>query len=211
LGFLIVGLAVFAAILFTMIPDAYWARLTSADRISTDRSMGRRLAYVKVGWQAFLRNPFVGTGPGTFRHHFAVSNWSMHFKPEGLPTARAAHNAYLEILVGGGALGLLLFLTIIAAALYNYRRAILRFRALNQEDMASLSRAYMTSLLVMVLAGFMLSAEYHKYLWLGLGISGVAWNLAVRTPSRLEPGDRDLAAQSGNPGPWPQPPPPQDY
>ena len=101
----------FAGIIFTTViavtPPSYWERQVSLTKWQ-DSSIGRRQAYLIVGWQSFKEHPFLGSGTGTFRDLYSKSNYARVFAKEGSTTRRFAHNTYVEVLVGSGILGFLI-------------------------------------------------------------------------------------------------------
>lgn len=178
IGFLLMGtlLAITAAL--AVIPESYWERQKSVTQVATDRALGRRLSYYTVAWNAFVEAPIFGHGPDAFRHLFERSHYASAFHREGVSDKRAAHNAYLEILVGTGLVGLTLFTGLVLAAYRLFFKAMRKFRENGLEESASMVKAYMLSHTAMLLALGMLSAQHHKYFWLALGLSSVSMRLA---------------------------------
>ncbi len=80
-------------------------------------SVKARLNYWEGGVEAFLDNPIVGTGPGTFAIAYKER------KPEEAEMARLAHNDYLEQASDSGFIGFLAFLGwVIGSLAYLYWR-----------------------------------------------------------------------------------------
>ncbi len=154
-----------------LVPASYWERQKSVTNVEEERSLGRRMSYLDVAGPLFLANPILGSGPGTFRDHYEISRQAMEFSREGKTDRRAAHNAYLEVAVGTGLLGLIPFLLLIFVALRNFSRANHNFLAQNSFDMATLVRCYRICFIAFLLALLFLSAHFHKYFWLGLALS----------------------------------------
>ena len=141
-----------------------------------------------MGWDAFKQNPFLGSGPGTFRDIFSISNYARLFEREGGTNRRFAHNTYLEVLVGTGFMGLLIFFLILWRALRNFHLARRYFQLFNNEEMVSMIRAYQLSFISLLIYLLMFSNTYHKYLLLSFALSQVALRLSRNTPEgeRLE-------------------------
>jgi O-antigen ligase len=184
LGFImiLIPLAIGLSILLT--PSAYWERQRSIVRAESDFAIERRISYLYAGWEAFLKDPLLGTGPGTFKEVYATTKYAQHFSKEEKDFKRYAHNTYLEHLVGTGILGLVVFLVIVFLALRNFLRAHRNFLSRGDPDTGSWARAYTISFLSLLVYLFIFSDIYHKYLLLSLGLSQVALSLSLAGDSR---------------------------
>jgi O-antigen ligase len=91
---------------------------------------------------------------------------------------KVAHNVYLQVLAELGAVGLVLFLGLIAFVLRSVLRAARRFGALGDRSMEVLTRALLIALCGLLASAFFSSAIYSKQLWLllalGLAIGAMA-------------------------------------
>lgn len=67
-------------------------------------SGGERLFYWGMSLDLFMKNPILGSGPGSFRQNLLSLNNPLHTEPH-----KHAHNEYLTLLSQNGLIGLLLF------------------------------------------------------------------------------------------------------
>ncbi len=150
------------------VPDSFVDRIKSLSQgTQADAAMSRRAAYLKVGWQIFKEHPMLGTGTDTFKYNWFDSDISRYYEHE----MRYAHNTYMEVLVGSGIIGLILFLAILVRALANYSQSISIFRAHGDEKMASLATAYRISFIGIITYLLVLSAIEHKLFLLSLAFA----------------------------------------
>ncbi|MEE8574988.1 MAG: O-antigen ligase family protein [Thermodesulfobacteriota bacterium] len=176
LGFYLLMLVVIICAGLFVIPASYWERQGSVTN-TADRSIGRRLSYIIVGWDAFKDNPVLGTGPGTYMENYAKSNFSAGYAMGGTQR-RFAHNSYLEVLIGVGGLGLILFLSAMVIAFRNYLTARKTFRERGEVELASLIGSYMTAFLAFSLYFLILSTLYHKFFWTAIALSQAVLNFS---------------------------------
>jgi hypothetical protein len=192
-GFVIGAMAVALVAALVLVPGAYWERLGSLTRQDDDRSLGGRVSALNVGWEAFKENPVLGSGPGTLREKYAVSLFGLEYaKSEGV-TRRAAHNAYMEYLVGQGLVGFVLFAVVVLLTLRNFTLAGRTFRTAGRLRLASITSAYRLSFVSLLFAFFLLSCNYHKYFWLSLALSQLALRFAARPAAALGTGPEPVA------------------
>lgn len=171
---LVMGLvACIALSSFLFVPSSYWERQRSVVNVQSDHSIGRRVSYLHVGWDAFRESPLIGHGPGTFRYLYEISDYAALYQKEGFSNRRAAHNAYMEILVGTGMVGLGFFLTIVLVGLANFIRALRLFHKAHSMEWVSLTKAYLISYVTLLLSLMVLSAHHLKYLWVAFGLSTI--------------------------------------
>lgn len=172
------------------LPESYWDRLSSLVEANRDRSLGRRFSYLLVAWESFVKSPVIGHGPDTFPERYAESGYGLQFvtsKDEGVH--RHAHNTYLEVLIGSGLLGLLVFIGFFARIFLNFVEAARRFRDAGKPDQASLSRAYMLAFAGLSIYLLIISQITLKYIWLVAGVSWVLVRLARNTEPLPEAGE----------------------
>ena len=174
------GLVTAGLLVVLAIPGSYWERqrtLASAG----DPSIARRLSYVEVALFALAQRPVLGQGPGTFERIYSRSLSAQAFGGAS-DIERAAHNTYLEVLVGMGIPGLALLGLCILTGLGNFRRARKGCLEAGDRDMAALVTAYRTSFLSLLAYFVMLSSFTHKYFWMSLALSQVCANVFARAP-----------------------------
>jgi len=175
---LTVIITVIIAIIF--VPPEYWDRMKTITKTHADTSVGRRFSYLIMGWDAIKEHPVIGCGPGTFRDFYSLSAYAAQYTTELKHYWRSAHNSYLEIFVGTGALGFLSFLLLVLLAFRNFSKAKKHFKLKNNGLMASLTTAYRLSFVSMLLYYGMLGDIYHKYLWSSFALSQIAFNLSIK-------------------------------
>src|SRR4030042_4716919 len=128
---LITLIIIVAAVMF--IPISYWERQKSVTE-AADTAINRRISYLYAGWDAFKENPIIGSGPGTFTDTYAMSVYSLQYpKDESGERRYPAHNSYVEVLVGTGTIGFIVFGLIILLVLRNFHISKKRFQ-LNGEE-----------------------------------------------------------------------------
>ncbi|GAB7081717.1 O-antigen ligase family protein [Megalodesulfovibrio paquesii] len=174
-GFLGLGLAAAVLVLAVYVPDSYWERQKS---ISTgDTSIGARLSYVLFSWQSWQEHPLVGTGIGTFDRAYSFSEFAFTRGWKRLSrqdAQRDAHNTYLEVVVGMGTLGIIIFAGLLYLAWRNFDEAIQQSRKLQDPQFTQLIAAYRLSFLSLLAYFCLLSRLYSHYFWLCLALSTVA-------------------------------------
>ena len=173
-GALIVATMILGSYLIYRLPDTFlWSRLKTLSSSAEDTSLSRRSSYIKVGISAAIKNPLLGSGPGTFPFLYEKSEYAPQFASDYSDWKRSAHNTYLEILAGTGITGLLAFLSIIGLSFKNYysaQKKILIINAIQAEYIRILAYSFISFLTCFLF----LSNVYHKYIWFFLGLSVVA-------------------------------------
>ena len=81
-------------------------------------SSGIRVFYLKVTWGMFQQHPLIGNGVGAFRHYIH----DVQKYPNSIGDLWHAHNDYMGLAADTGAIGLLLYLLILACAMRNILR-----------------------------------------------------------------------------------------
>jgi O-antigen ligase len=184
LGFVALLISTIVLMIIFLIPFSYWERQKSVTHTKTDSAIGRRVSYLYVGWEAFKERPVIGSGLGTFRDIYANSSYARQFEIRGRTNRRPAHNTYIEVIIGTGILGLLIFITIIVLTFKNFHNAKKRFHLLGEKGMVSLIGAYRISFISIIAYSFLLSGPYKKYLWISLALSQVALTLSQETSEK---------------------------
>ncbi|MDP8218723.1 MAG: O-antigen ligase family protein [Candidatus Theseobacter exili] len=179
------------------VPASYWKRQKNMTAVRTDRSISRRLAYLKIGLDIFKKHPVIGNGPGTFGQYYSKSAYALHFanivKGEYRENQfkRAAHNTYLEVLTGTGIIGLFFYLLIIFVSLHNFYSAFKKAMCNNDRQLASIIQAYLVSFIALLFYMLFISYVSGKLLILCLAISSVAYKLT----SQNNPEEKDSTAK----------------
>jgi putative inorganic carbon (HCO3(-)) transporter len=184
-GFVTLFLLLGIIVAYISIPESYKYRIQTVTDVRTDASIGRRVSYLLVGKEAFMKKPLFGHGPGTFRDiysqssHARVFNYNRRLDPD--KNRRAAHNSYLEVIVGTGLLGSFIYMIILVIAFRNFNTAKAIFHKNARPDMVSITNAYQYCFFAVLVGFLFLSGNYHKYFWLSLALSQVALTIAKQT------------------------------
>ncbi|VVO06585.1 O-antigen ligase family protein [Pseudomonas fluorescens] len=190
LGFAMLGIAIVIPLAIYAMPAGYIKRIQSLSMLSsdtrgyTDESLGRRASYIVVGSKMIREHPLLGTGPGTFPLHYAVTGYAKAFSSKGKESDlyRRAHNTYLELFSELGIPAALLFVSMLALALRNILRARSAWLQRRNWDQADLVTHLGVSLLSLSLFLMFLSAPNLKYLWIMLALSCVLRFKAEESP-----------------------------
>ncbi len=179
------GLTLAAGILagtVILTPGTYWERQKTvfySGSYIEDGSLAGRLSFILAARDVFPQNPFIGAGPGTYRDKYAETVYAPQFGyDENKQGREAAHNAYLEILIGQGLLGLLFYVLLIWVSWKNFTKARKMYMAKGNAEFASLTQAYRLSLFTLLLFFLFLSIPYDKYFLMTLALSQLALRYA---------------------------------
>ncbi len=167
--FILLGFCGFMLTIFT-VPENFWHRQLSLLSWE-DGSLNRRYSYLIVGGDAIVKNPILGAGPGTFKNIYGESEISRKHSYRQADRARRAHNTYLEVLVGTGMLGFLLFMALNIRAVQNFRVAERMFLARGDIELANLAASQRIGFLTLMLFLLTFSEPYHKFMLLSLVLS----------------------------------------
>ena len=176
--FLLFGFCGFVLAIFT-VPANFWDRQLSLLSWE-DGSLNRRYSYLIVGGDAIARNPLLGSGPGTFIDIYKNSEISRKHTNREADRARRAHNTYLEVLVGTGIFGFLLFMALNIRAVQNFRVAERMFLARGDIELANLAASQRIGYLNLMLFLLTISELNHKFMLLSLVLSQGAIYFALR-------------------------------
>ncbi len=112
-------LALLGGLLFA---GRFWTRDEGFSQLSSDVTVGQRLATSVAGFNMFLDHPLLGVG---FR--CSVIAWPL-YAPSGLQSRNAlvTHNTFIQVLSETGAVGFVPFMLLIAISLYRMRRLALQ-------------------------------------------------------------------------------------
>ncbi|MGI9316686.1 MAG: O-antigen ligase family protein [bacterium] len=176
--FFLLGFCGFVLTIYT-IPENFWERQLSLLKWE-DKSLNRRYSYLFVGGAAVAQNPLFGSGPGAFKQIYENSETSRKFSRGHKDRARSAHNTYLEVVVGTGILGFLLFMALNIRAVQNFRVAERMFLDRGEVELANLAASQRIGYLTLMLFLLTLSEQYHKFMLLSLVLSQGAIYFALR-------------------------------
>ncbi len=185
-GFILAGISVGLTIFVTIMPDSFWERHTGGWQ---DSSITRRTAYLSVAYDAFLQRPFLGSGPDSFYSIFSQTSLAKLDKKTGKPLGRYAHNTYIEILVGTGILGLLIFLIILIKSLLMLSKIKQEYEDAHQIDIAHYIGSCRLFLIIVLIYLLLFSESHHKFLLLGIVMSQLAYKYCAPVNSSAEKGE----------------------
>lgn len=162
----------------------YVASPEARGRITDVESGSGRTDLWEVGWRMVEAQPIRGVGGGNFEvvsPSFLLEPGAIE-RPEFFLTSapKVAHNSYLEIWAELGAVGLVLFLSILAFGVVAAGRATRAFVRLGDLKMEALSRAVFVAFAAVMAADFFGSRQYDKELWFLLGLAAALWAIARR-------------------------------
>ncbi len=184
-GILLAAIGVVFILGILAVPQSFYERQkTLLKGRQADKAISQRAAYLDVGWESFLENPILGTGTDTFKEVWVNSLTALDFSQQ----PRGAHNTYMEVLVGSGIVGLLIFLCILYGAFANFSKAKKTFRKLGNAEMASIVGAYRVSFVSLTIYLLILSYITHKFFLLSLALSQISLTLAQREKDRSNDG-----------------------
>jgi O-antigen ligase len=136
-----------------IIPETTWARLSTTSENIQSGTWGGRLGIYELGLSIYQQYPVLGTGAGTYAHMTQEATGERQF------SGQTAHNAYLDILVEMGPIGLLLFLAILLVAFIYTNKLPFRERY-----------TWRIILFCWCLCAFVGTLETFKFFWLILGL-----------------------------------------
>jgi len=161
-----------------IVPEKALNRLMTLTAVHKDTSVERRSSYLDVGVRAYLKQPIIGYGPFTFQHLFAESREARKFQRNEGTLLRQAHNTYLEILVGSGTLGFILFLGVFIQAHLNFFKAKQLLLSINMIEYRDLLNSFQISFIGLSIYLLVFSDPYHKDLLIMLPLSELALRYA---------------------------------
>jgi O-antigen ligase len=174
LGFVVIVVGIVVVLMATQLTDTtLWQRMKTLTTPQVDYSLMRRKSYIFVAWDSFKKHPIAGAGQSIFPMIYKNSNYAAVLGTEETGYARLAHNTYLEVLVGTGIIGTAFFLWALGMAFKLLYQAQARLRKSRPEE-AAYVRTAGYSFLSFMMSLIFLSAFYHKYIWLFLGLAVVA-------------------------------------
>ncbi|MDQ7032923.1 MAG: O-antigen ligase family protein [Desulfonauticus sp.] len=175
LGVILSVFFIVIVVVILFIPKSYIERQKSL-LLGTraDTSIERRADYIPVALDAFKKHPLIGTGMYTFRIIWTKSERAQKLRIE----EREAHNTYLDVLVGTGIIGLTLFFALILQCIKNFSQAIKVFESMNDEETASIIKAYRISFIAILIDFLTYSVIEHNFFVIGIALSAFAVKMA---------------------------------
>jgi O-antigen ligase len=161
------------AVLTLLLPGLTSQRLATIPEQLLRGDLNQRLNIWDVGWRAFARAPFFGSGAGTF------------VSAAGTASADTAHNTALSIGVEGGVCAVILASAVIAGSAL----AVARLRGVTRV-------AFATVLLVWMVTSLVATLEQTRTTWLLFAMIAAAGRLTSSfRPSTVDPGPRTVRAR----------------
>lgn len=180
---LVAAAAAVAGLWFASTPGA-WERVTSFDGGGNGRT-----ELWEVGWRMYGDHPATGVGLNNFRHEaprYVRKPGNLEFVELIAERPRVVHNAYLQLLVETGVIGVLLFAAIGLGCLQAALLAARRFDASGDDELATLARSAFVALVGMLAASFFLSNGPDKRLWALFALGPALLGLAHRSAETAE-------------------------
>lgn len=175
-------------------PPEVKSRIETATQ-GESRSQDGRSTIWAVGWRMVEDNPIRGVGAGNFEDqsvNYVLEPGATYRTDRVIDQPGVSHNSYLGPLAELGIVGATLFISVIGFSVAAAWRAANRFARAGDLSMEALARGVIVASVGMLAAGFFISAEASKQIWmlLALGPTLLAVAGAARTgPRRSSPAD----------------------
>jgi O-antigen ligase len=179
---LVALLVALAAAWFVVTPTA-WKHVTSPTGGGTGRS-----SIAKVALRAAADHPLVGVGLANYplvAPRYVRRPGQLDFVNFIAERQHQVHNAYLQVLVETGPLGLALMLMVVSACLLAAWRARRRFQQLGEHGLAGLATAALVGGAGTLSAALFIPSAQETELWLMLAAGPMLLALANRRASRV--------------------------
>lgn len=171
-GLVISGFALVVVLVGGAVPDEYFEHQKTLVSGTQDSSLQRRAAYLRVGLRSFLEHPLLGTGTFTFPKIWINSRETLFFEMVERPT----HNVYLQVLVGTGLTGLLIFFGLLSRVLGDFIAGIRYLHMPGREYEKNMATAYLIAFLTLCSYGLVKNLLDHKLFILILPVSQVLFS-----------------------------------
>ena len=155
-------------------------RITEPARGQAYLQEGRTTIW-QVAWRAFEANPVVGVGSANFEvssKHYLSEPGALARTDQIIDKPKVAHNSYLEILSELGVIGFSLFVVLIGFSVGSTLLAARMFGRAGDRRMQAAALCVAVAMAGILAAGFFLSSQYNKQLWLLLGLGPALLTLA---------------------------------
>jgi O-antigen ligase len=199
---LLIMVIILLLVTFPLWPESVTARIgleesevSSVVTEAAEFSTRRRLSYILFSSELISREPLSGIGYRTFQFFFSRSEFVQFENPlEDKGFERLPHNAYLEIGVGTGLVGLFVYLTYL---IVTGRDLVLSSRKTERRTIGwSVSNGFLLGLIAFVIGSLFLSVEHFNYLWLMGGIASALRHYLTFDPKQKAlPGIRKALPQ----------------
>ncbi len=176
----VIVLAGLATVTFFLVKPSAWTRILESNQGSG------RLDIWTIALRVIHDHPFVGVGFGQFPQvssHYVLQPGALEYVSLIVEKQIVVHSLYLQLLVEGGVVSLLLFLAIVGSSLAASWLAARRFDEQGDEEMSAMARASILALVGILAASFFLSDLENSQLWVILALGPVLVGLARRQAS----------------------------
>ncbi len=156
-------------------------RIDSATQGEARQQDGRATIWM-VGWRMVEDNPVRGVGAGNFEDqsvNYVLEPGTTYRTDRVIDRPGVSHNSYLGPLAELGIVGALLFVSIIGFSVLCAWRAANRFARAEDLPMEALARGVVVASVGMLAAGFFISAEASKQIWLLLALGPTLLTIAA--------------------------------
>lgn len=190
------GVAAVLAIVVGFSAVLFYTTLASPDareRVTFVEGGSGRTDIWTVAWRMVEDEPLRGIGTGNFQRasiHYLLEPGAIERDEFIVDTPKVAHNIYLQVLAELGAVGLVLFLAVLAFPLACAFKAARRFNAAGDGQMAIMAYGVFIALIALLAAYFFVSEQHSKQMWLLLGLGPSL--LAVASRASSEPSETHL-------------------
>jgi len=178
------------------IVDARHVIAGAGDAQEADGAIRGRTTEMLAALNVFRDHPIVGVGPAQFPpFYFVRYSKDAEIKFRDLDVPRRAHNLYLEMAAECGALGLGMFMAVVAVLLNGLWQA--RRRWLDRDrDAADLVTAFCLSLCAYLFTAMFLHLSYQRYYWFLIALASAALHVVHRTGAARSDRDAVQAART---------------
>jgi putative inorganic carbon (HCO3(-)) transporter len=178
-------LAILAVILVASVGTVGFFLTSSSalSRIETGNQGSGRTDVWQIAWRIIHAHPFFGVGLAQFPEvspKYTRQPGALDYVNLIVEKQIVVHSLYLQLLVEGGIVSLLLFLAIVACSLAAGWSAVKRFDAQGDQEMAAMARAAILAVVAILAASFFLSDLENSQLWIILALGPVLAGLARR-------------------------------
>lgn len=173
-------LVIILALSWFVLPEDYRERMggmASTDFAEEDSSIQRRIGYYYLAWEVFKERPFTGMGPKTFSHIYARPIYADYATlEESSVGGRNEHSSYLHLLVGEGALGLLLIFWFYTSIVIDIRRAKKFLESIGEKWSPTWQIVLGLELLYYsyIFLGLFMDMLFSKHFWFWMAMGAVA-------------------------------------
>jgi probable O-glycosylation ligase (exosortase A-associated) len=174
-----IGIALLAVLVASVMPPAFWSRMETitASPEQRDASAQGRIHFWEVAQVMVAAKPLAGVGFNAFQRSYAAYDTA----PGQFGEDRSVHSVWFGLMAELGYPGLILFLVILATALWSCRSVSrIAKRDPAKTDLRHYAEAFSTSFVVFAAGGTFLPAQYNEMLWHFFGMATALHMIAMR-------------------------------